>query len=38
LVQALGIRAFGLVVNTIVGGVILGSLGWLAGKLLPKAA
>ena len=38
LVRALGIRAFGLVVNTIVGGVILGSLGWLAGKLLPKAA
>lgn len=37
LVQALGVRVFGLVVNTVVGS-ILASLGWLGGKLLPKAA
>jgi hypothetical protein len=36
--QALPIRLQGLVANTIIGGVILGSLGWWGGKLLPKAA
>ena len=35
---AIPVRLGGLVVNTIVGGVILASLGWLAGKMLPKAA
>ena len=37
LVQALPIRLFGLVVNTIVGS-IWAILGWLAGNLLPKPA
>jgi len=31
-------RIFGLVVNVLVGGVIMASLGWLGGKMLPKAA
>ena len=36
--QAVVQRTIGLVINTIVGGGILSSLGWLGGKMLPKAA
>ncbi len=35
--QALGIRVFGLVVNTIMAS-ICGLLGWLGGKLIPESA
>lgn len=34
--QALAARAFGLVVNTFVGGSIAGALGWAMGGLLPE--